>query len=270
MNKNVTMAQLFKRFDEACNTIDSIKFIADAMKRTSTSMESVTFTSDDDTIVVGETYYIQSSGIYKIQGKGTGEFGFTIKEPKNLTTIYEGNYTNDDVVEELYLTKDDICYIHASQVTGTGLYSVTIQQTQTLYEYMTSHLAELERGYKVTDNRVEVLIQQYDTILWEDDREYTPFTYVRDNQGNPYVSLQAVPAGTELTNTKYWIDLHSYIVELAFIHDTFEQMRLDIEEAGKGNVSFVEGVSYGEDEEWTEDAVVETIEETDIVEESEV
>jgi hypothetical protein len=264
MNKNVTMAQLFKRFDESCDKISAIEFIADAMKRTVTSMESVTFVSDDNTIVVGETYYIQSSGIYKIQGKGTGEFGFTIKEPNNLKTLYEGNYTNNDVVEELYLTHGDICYIHASQVTGTGEYTVTIQQVQTLYEYMATHLAELERGYKVTDSRVELLIQQYDSILWEDDRTYEPFSYVRDSVGTTYVSLQAVPVGTELTNTKYWIDLHSYIVELAFIHDTFEQMRHDIEEAGKGSISVVDE-DFGEDEEWIE----ETTEETEIVEESE-
>lgn len=251
MNKNVTMAQLFKRFDEACTTINAIEFIADAMKRTSTAMESVTFVSDDNKIVVGETYYIQSSGIYKIYGKGTGEFGFSIKEPKNLTTIYEGNYINDEVVEELYLTHGDICYVHASQVTGTGEYTMTIEQTQTLYEFMGTHLAELERGYRTTDRRVEALIMQYDSILWESDREYEAFSFVRDNMNVAYASLQAVPAGTPLTNTEYWIDLHSYIVELAFIHDTFEQMRADIEEAGKGSISVIEA-DYGEDEEWVE------------------
>lgn len=53
-------------------------------------------------------------------------------------------------------------------------------------------------------------IQFADPITWDITRQYERLTVVLDNNGNGYISRQAVPSGIALTNTDYWTQIFSF------------------------------------------------------------
>ena len=75
VNRNMTMLQLFEQFNEAISQIDKLKFIIDAMKR-APDLESVSYTANDENVLIGEVYYIKSVGNYVIQSSGKGKVSY--------------------------------------------------------------------------------------------------------------------------------------------------------------------------------------------------
>ena len=49
-----------------------------------------------------------------------------------------------------------------------------------------------------------------DPINWSIANNYEPSTVVLDEEGNGYISRQAVPAGVPLSNTDYWTEIFSF------------------------------------------------------------
>ena len=141
MDKNTTMLQLFQQFDEAINTVNELKPVMDGLKRTGETVESVTYTADDNVSIIGEVYYVKSSGDYVIQSEGYGKSSSVIREPKQLTILYEGTFDDTSESEILHLTLGDIVYFHASADNGRTE-SITLRQRNTLFESIVKKLDE--------------------------------------------------------------------------------------------------------------------------------
>ena len=156
MNQNTTMLQLFQKFDDTTDTMNKLKFVLEALKRTP-NLESVTYTANNDNIIVGEVYYIKSSGEYVFKSEGSGKSSYMIKEPANLTVLHEGDLDDTTESEAMLLTAGDIVYFHAS-ADPDMTQSITLQQTSTLFEVMSSKLDEHNEQFKYLDSRINNLL----------------------------------------------------------------------------------------------------------------
>ena len=162
VNRNMTMLQLFEQFNEAISQIDKLKFIIDAMKR-APDLESVSYTANDENVLIGEVYYIKSVGNYVIQSSGKGKVSYTIQDPVHFNVLYEGTLDDTGESSVMRLTNGDICYLHASADSGETI-TLTLQQTKTLYGLMSEDLSELDREFEAMNARIDVLISDDDCM----------------------------------------------------------------------------------------------------------
>ena len=83
-------------------------------------------------------------------------------------------------------------------------------------------------GCSVTYIGAKYLTTFANPILWNVNTNYEPFTIVQDEQENSYISKGYVPAGIELTNTKYWALIYQFNVQIKNISDRVTIVEGDI------------------------------------------
>jgi hypothetical protein len=163
--RNMTMRQMIDKFNEAVENIDSLKFIIDAVKR-QPELEKKEWTANDSNVVIGETYYIQSVGVYKIKGTGKGKISWTVKSPKDMKILYQGQMDDTAESDEMILTAGDICYLNASADGGETLV-MTLEQTQSLFEMMGTDLVQLQSSVDAMNERLGNALTGVDTKVDE-------------------------------------------------------------------------------------------------------
>lgn len=163
--RNMTMRQLIDKFNDAVENIDSLKFIIDAVKR-QPELEKKEWTANDSNVVIGETYYIQSVGVYKIKGTGKGKISWTVKSPKDMKVLYQGQMDDTAESDEMILTAGDICYLNASADGGETLV-MTLEQTQSLFEMMGTDLIQLQSSVDAMNERLGNALTGVDTKVDE-------------------------------------------------------------------------------------------------------
>ena len=83
-------------------------------------------------------------------------------------------------------------------------------------------------GCSVTYIGAKYLTTFANPILWNVNTNYEPFTIVQDERENSYISKGYVPAGIELTNTKYWALIYQFNVQIKNISDRVTIVEGDI------------------------------------------
>ena len=85
-------------------------------------------------------------------------------------------------------------------------------------------------GIQATGPRT--VIVPADPIIWDEGTSYEYLTLVASTDfGQGYVSKRDVPAGTELTNTEYWIPVASYNAQLANINKQLAEVQSTVADA---------------------------------------
>ena len=83
----------------------------------------------------------------------------------------------------------------------------------------------------ITATGPRTVIVPADPIIWDAETSYEYLTLVASTDfGQAYISKRDVPAGTELTNTEYWVPAASYNAQLAAIQAQLSQLSEDNEE----------------------------------------
>lgn len=100
-----------------------------------------------------------------------------------------------------------------------------------VYPYSDSHELNLDWLIK-TVKKCEKIVDDFTVFnkivwsgTWDASKSYTAWNIVQDNDGNGYVSIQAVPANVNLTNTDYWV----LVAEYDALYAAFNQRILDVE-----------------------------------------
>lgn len=163
--RNMNMRQMIDKFNKTVKDIDSLKFIIDAVKR-QPELEKKEWTANDSNVVIGETYYIQSVGVYKIKGTGKGKISWTVKSPKDMKVLYHGQMDDTAESDEMILTAGDVCYLNASADGGETLVMV-LEQTQSLFEMMGTDLVQLQKDVESMNSRLGNALTGVDTKVDE-------------------------------------------------------------------------------------------------------
>lgn len=72
-------------------------------------------------------------------------------------------------------------------------------------------ISEIKELIEVMDNFIHIeSITFADPITWNITTQYSKNTVVIDYQGNAYLSKEAVPAGTQLNNSSYWLEIFNF------------------------------------------------------------
>lgn len=75
-------------------------------------------------------------------------------------------------------------------------------------EWLLKKMKELDQAmetFKATES-----LKFADPIIWDITTQYEKSTIVLDPTGNAYLSLQAVPAGVQLNNDEYWLEIFNF------------------------------------------------------------
>ena len=163
--RNMTMRQMIDKLNKTVKDIDSLKFIIDAVKR-QPELEKKEWTANDSNVVIGETYYIQSVGVYKIKGTGKGKISWTVKSPKDMKVLYQGQMDDTAESDEMILTAGDVCYLNASADGGETLV-MALEQTQSLFEMMGTDLVQLQSSVESLNERLGNALTGVDTKVDE-------------------------------------------------------------------------------------------------------
>lgn len=76
-----------------------------------------------------------------------------------------------------------------------------------------------------------------DPIKWNITSQYPKSTIVLDNTGNAYISKQAVPAGVQLSNTDYWLEIFNFTAYIkAFDSNLTYNIEQNTERASKAYI----------------------------------
>ena len=155
MDNSTTMKQLFTRFDNATNDIESLKFIIDSVKRNG-DLESKSFTATNSNPIAGELYTLQSVGVYIITSTGSGRSSYVIKDPKTLDVIYQGTLS-DGETKEVYLTYGDLFYgsVSALSISPTTL---EVNQTKSLFSLMSGKMDDVNIKIEYFNSRINELL----------------------------------------------------------------------------------------------------------------
>lgn len=87
----------------------------------------------------------------------------------------------------------------------------------------------LTQALGITATGPRTVIVPADPIIWDAETSYEYLTLVASTDfGQAYISKRDVPAGTELTNTEYWIPAASYNAQLAQIQKGMAQFNTDL------------------------------------------
>lgn len=90
----------------------------------------------------------------------------------------------------------------------------------------------LTQALGITATGPRTVIVPADPIIWDAETSYEYLTLVASTDfGQAYISKRDVPAGTELTNTEYWIPAASYNAQLAAIQAQLASLAPQIEQA---------------------------------------
>lgn len=155
MDNSTTMKQLFTRFDNATNDIESLKFIIDSVKRNG-DLESKVFTATNAKPIAGELYKLQSVGVYSITSTGSGRSSYVIKDPKTLDVIYQGTLSNGET-KEVYLTYGDLFYGSASALSD-GSTTLEVRQTKSLFSLMSGKMDDVSMKIEYFNTRINELL----------------------------------------------------------------------------------------------------------------
>lgn len=207
--RNMNMRQMIDKFNKTVKDIDSLKFIIDAVKR-QPELEKKEWTANDNNVVIGETYYIQSVGAYKIKGTGKGKISWTVKSPKDMKVLYQGQMDDTAESDEMILTAGDVCYLNASADGGETLV-MALEQTQSLFEMMGTDLVQLQNSVESLNERLGNALTGVDAKVDETmDTVKNALKYVTpelsEAVGNTVQVCYAKPTSerpTSLENTNY-------------------------------------------------------------------
>ena len=156
MNKDTTMLQLFQEFDEATRSMEELKTAMEALKRTP-DWEIVSYTADNNNLIIGEVYTVKSAGTYKIKSKGSGKASYVVRDGKELSVLYEGEFDDTSESEEIHLTIGDVIYFHSSaDVDCTE--TIYLEQQNTLFESVAEKLVECDRQFDYLNARIDNLL----------------------------------------------------------------------------------------------------------------
>lgn len=155
MNNSTTMKQLFTRFDNATNDIESLKFIIDSVKRNG-DLESKSFTATNSNPIAGELYTLQSVGVYTITSTGSGRSSYVIKDPKTLDVIYQGTLS-DGETKEVYLTYGDLFYGSVSALSSSPT-TLEVNQTKSLFSLMSGKMDDVNIKIEYFNARINELL----------------------------------------------------------------------------------------------------------------
>lgn len=155
MDNSTTMKQLFTRFDNATNDIESLKFIIDSVKRNG-DLESKVFTATNANPIAGELYRLQSVGVYTITSTGSGRSSYVIKDPKTLDVIYQGTLSNGET-KEVYLTYGDLFYGSVSALSD-GSTTLEVKQTKSLFSLMSGKMDDVGMKIEYFNTRINELL----------------------------------------------------------------------------------------------------------------
>lgn len=156
MNKETTMRELFNQFSEAIENIENYSFIAESMKRVITS-PVVSFTANDEEIVLGQLFVVKSPGFYKVMTKGSGNGSYVVKNANTQKTIYSGRLKDEEVSAVLCLTQGDSCYFHAS-AKDSNVLEISLVQTHSLFDIMTEYLRDSTLFQLSINSRIDNII----------------------------------------------------------------------------------------------------------------
>lgn len=156
MNKETTMRELFNSFSEAIENIENYSFIAESMKRMIAS-PVVSFTANDEEIVLGQIFVVKSPGFYKVLTKGSGNGSYVVKNANTQRTIYSGKLKDEEVSAVLCLTQGDICYFHAS-ARDKEVLEISLVQTHSLFDIMTEYLRDSSLFQLSINSRIDNII----------------------------------------------------------------------------------------------------------------
>lgn len=156
MNSNTTMLQLFQEFEQATVTVKELKDAMESFKR-SPDLCSVSYTANDDSVITNEVFTVKSAGGYTVSGEGLGKVSWCVREPKQLTVLYEGELDDTAVSEVMLLTSGDVVYLHASADSGEAE-TVTLQQVTTFFEEVVGKLDRTSQQIEYLNSRIDNLI----------------------------------------------------------------------------------------------------------------
>lgn len=95
----------------------------------------------------------------------------------------------------------------------------------------------------ITATGPRTVIVPADPIIWDAETSYEYLTLVASTDfGQAYISKKDVPAGTELTNTEYWIPAATYNAQLAAIQAQLAEVTPEVKSLSTQVTGIVDGI----------------------------